>query len=95
MHFNFNGVGFPSPPYACIKTGSTNFYLKYQAVCFFRLFCFIVLSEILNAQFYLLSELIHLLSIFVKAKARVKTIKCFTMICKGLFITNMVLFSVN
>ena len=47
-------------------------------------------------QFYLISELIHLVSIFVKVKARVKKqLMCFTMICKGLFIANMVLFSMN
>lgn len=40
---------------------------------YFVLFCFIVLNEILNAQLYLIFELIHLVSIFVKAKARVKT----------------------
>lgn len=46
-------------------------------------------------QFYLISELINLVSIFVKVKARVKAIMCFTMICKGLFIANMVMFSMN
>lgn len=45
-------------------------------------------------QFYFISELIHLVSIFVKVNARVKTM-CFTVICKGLFIVNMILFSMN
>lgn len=70
-------------PHASMKTGSTNFYLKYPPVRFVSGCCvslcsvFIVLSEISNAHFSLISELIHSVSLFVKAKASVKTINVF------------------
>lgn len=43
-----------TPPPGVRKTGSTHFYLKYPAVCFFRfvLFCFVVLNAISNAVLF-------------------------------------------
>lgn len=67
-----------APPHKREKTGSTDFYLKYLEVCFFRDFFFflIVLNEILNAILFDIwtnsfSEY------FIKVKARVKTINVF------------------
>lgn len=72
-------VDVPAPK--LYKNWFYNFLLEGPAICFSQIvvfhFVFVVLSEISNAHFSLISELIHSVSLFVKVKASIKTINVF------------------